>query len=309
MKVLLTGANGFIGSHVGSQMNQLGWEIMATHRTDSNLSNSSSFASAATWINIDNSEWKRGVIEFCPDVIVHCAWIGVSVRSRDDINTQLLNLKLIGELLEIAKICKIKKIVGLGSQAEYGEIDQVVDENYPVKPNSAYGMAKLASYEIIKHYCSNHNIKWYWLRLFSFFGENEPESWLIPSIVGKALKGSAIDTTLGEQQYAYLYVKDLAVAICKLVDSDIDPGLFVISAHSTIKIKDLIGKIRDMVNPECEVNFGAIPYRVNQSMLIKGDSAKFEKLFGKIERSDFDLQLMKVVNHIVMTKSSCCEGI
>lgn len=299
MRVLLTGANGFIGSHLGEEMHNLGWELIATKRSISNLSNAKSFVSHVKWVNVDNSDWKNEVVKLAPQIIIHCAWIGVSAENRNDINTQFQNIQFLGELLDIARICKVNKFIGLGSQAEYGTITSVADETYPVEPNTAYGIAKVASYEIIRHYCANFNIKWYWLRLFSFYGEREPDSWLIPSIVKRSQKGEAIDTTLGEQQYAYMYVKDLAIAICKLVKSNIESNLFVISARKTTMLKDLICSIRDQVNPNCQINYGSIPYRPNQSMIIKGDSSKFERIFGEIELTDFEQRLRIVVDKIL----------
>lgn len=301
MRVLLTGANGFIGSHLGDEIIKLGWEIIATHRSNSDLSNTSRFSSCTKWVNIDNQNWQEQVIALNPQIIIHCAWIGVSTADRDNVAIQLQNLQFIGDLLQISKVCEVLKFIGMGSQAEYGTISEIVNENYPVAPNNAYGIVKDASHQIIKNYCTSINTKWFWLRLFSFFGEREPDTWLIPSIIKKAQRGESIDTTLGEQQYAYLYVKDLAVAICKLAKSNVESDLFVISARNTIALKDLIAKVRDMVNPICHINYGAIPYRPNQSMIIKGDSSKFERIFGDIELTDFDQRLRIIVDQALTT--------
>lgn len=299
MRVLLTGANGFIGSHVGDEIVKLGWEIIATHRSNSDLTNTCNFAPTTKWINIEKIDWKEKVIEFNPQIIIHCAWIGVNEEERNNIAIQLQNLLFVGDLLHISKVCKVSKFIGLGSQAEYGTISEIVNESYPVAPNSAYGITKDATHQIIKNYCTIINTKWFWLRLFSFFGERQPKTWLIPSIAKKAQIGESIDTTFGEQQYAYLYVKDLAVAICKLAKSNIDSDLFVISARKTIKLKDLIAKIRDLGNPNCKINYGSIPYRPNQSMIIKGDSSKFERIFGDLEVTDFDQRLRIIVDQVL----------
>ena len=108
-----------------------------------------------------------------------------------------------------------------------------------------------------------------------------------------------MDMTPGEQKYAYMYVGDLARIIGKTVEVDISSGIYNISSSNAISLLELTNKILDLVKPsESQINFGAIPYRPNQSMHIQGSNSKLEKELGeKIVELDFNDSLSKVVNY------------
>jgi len=297
MKILLTGATGFLGSHIAENLLAYNFELILTKRENSSLSNCQSFISNVKWVDTDSDSWIESVIEFNPTIIIHAAWNGVSSSSRDDWKNQLSNIDFMYSLLKIAESCKINKFISLGSQAEYGQIEGKITEDYPVNPTSSYGAVKLATLELLKSFCTDKNIDWYWLRVFSVFGERENERWLIPSMIKKMLSESTeMDFTLGEQKYAYLYVADFSAAIKKVVLNKAPSGIYNLSADNALCLKDVLIMIRDMVKPSFILNFGTLPYRPNQSMLIEGDASKFNQTFGTIDASDFSIKLEQVVN-------------
>jgi nucleoside-diphosphate-sugar epimerase len=298
-RILITGISGFLGSQIAKQLISQGHELIATKRPSSNLSRCEDYANEITWININEANWQSKILEFHPEIIIHTAWTGVSANDRDDWDVQLSNIDLTLKLLQIAKQCKLKKFIGFGSQAEYGNFSGIIDENYPLNPNSAYGSSKIAISQIINSFCSINQINWHWFRLFSFFGELENNTWFIPTLIDKISSVQKMDMTPGEQKYAYMYVGDLARIIGKSVEVDISPGIYNISSSNAISLLELTIKILDLIKPaESQINFGAIPYRRNQSMHIQGSILKLEKELGeKIDELDFNYSLSKVVNY------------
>jgi nucleoside-diphosphate-sugar epimerase len=135
--------------------------------------------------------------------------------------------------------------------------------------------------------------------LFSFFGELESSTWFIPTLIDKISSQEKMDMTPGEQKYAYMYVGDLASIIVKTIEIDISSGIYNISSKSVISLLELTNKILEIIKPtESKINFGAIPYRPNQSMHIQGSIAKLEKELGeKIDELDLNDSLSKVVNY------------
>jgi len=298
-RILITGISGFLGSQIAKHLILQGHVLIATKRTCTILSRCEDYADKITWIKINEANWQSKILEFNPEIIIHTAWSGVSSTDRDDWDVQLSNIEFTLKLLQIAKQCKLKKFIGFGSQAEYGNFSCIVDENYPLNPNSAYGSSKIAISQIIKNYCSINEINWYWFRLFSFFGELESNNWFIPTLIDRILSIQKMDMTPGEQKYAYMYVGDLAKTIGKIVEIDINPGIYNISSSKAISLLDLTNKILEIIKPkESKINFGAIPYRANQSMLIQGSNLKLETELGeKIEELDFNDSLNKVVKY------------
>ena len=298
-RILITGISGFLGSEIAKQLIFQGHELMATKRPSSDLWRCEDYANNITWINLNEASWQTKILEFNPQIIIHTAWNGVSATDRNDWDVQFSNIDLTLKLLQIAKQCKLKKFIGFGSQAEYGNFSGIIDENYPLNPNSAYGASKISISQIIKSFCSINQINWHWFRLFSFFGELENNTWFIPTLIDKISSVQKMDMTPGEQKYAYMYVGDLARLISKTVENEISSGIYNISSSNAISLLELTNKILELIKPaESQINFGAIPYRPNQSMHIQGSNSKLEKELGeKIVELDFNDSLSKVVNY------------
>jgi nucleoside-diphosphate-sugar epimerase len=298
--ILITGITGFLGSHLGKLLIENNYQVIATRRTVSNLKNCVEYQEQIEWINIDEDNWKEQIIALQPKTILHVAWIGVSAIDRDDWKQQSKNLFFLQDVLYIAKQSDTQKIIGLGSQAEYGFIDAVVSEPHPLKPTTAYGAVKIISSQLLKNFCVDHNIKWYWLRVFSVFGEKEGTGSLLPDVIqtiaAKQVKKMAF--TPGEQQYAYLYIKDFINAIKKvIVNQNNSCGVYNISSTQPTSLKMITTFIRDIIDPDFILEFGSLPYRQNQSMLIAGDVTLFNKVFGCLEETNFEEGIKNTINY------------
>lgn len=298
-KIFITGITGFLGSQIAKIFLSNGQKIIATKRSNSNLWRCEEFIHDIIWINTDEENWDLKIIELKPEIIIHSAWSGVSASDRDIWKVQLSNIDFTLTILQVAKKCEVKKFIGFGSQAEYGNFSGIIDENYLLMPNSAYASSKIAVSQIIKDFCSINDINWYWFRLFSFFGELESNNWFIPTLIDKVLKEQKMDMTPGEQKYAYMYVEDLANLINKIVLTYIKPGIYNISSSNVISLVELTNKILALIKPRTSnINFGALPYRENQSMHVQGLTHKIEQELGqKIIETGFDDALSRVVNY------------
>lgn len=298
MRILITGVTGFLGSHIAEVLLTSNHTLLCTRRTTS-LCENFSFFSNLGWVNTDTKGWQQQVIQFAPEVIIHSAWIGVGSANRDDWATQLKNIQFVLDILEVLKQVKVQKIIALGSQAEYGVFDGKINEEYRVSPVTAYGSVKLSVLEVLRTLASRHSTAWYWLRVFSVFGERESDGWLIPSVIIRLLKGEQeMSFTGGDQQYAYLYVRDFAQAVKKIVESDRDnSGIYNISADHAIALKEILQKLKERINPNFKLNLGALPYRPFQSMHIEGDISKYRHVFGEIDTSGFDEKLETTIHY------------
>jgi len=209
MKVLITGITGFLGSKIAEKLLSENFEIIGLKRPGSDTWRCKDFTSKICWIEV-NECMRKSLLSENPDLIIHCAWIGVNSENRNNWIEQTKNINFLVELLEIAAEISVKKMIFLGSQAEYGRTIEKVDEEKATSALNAYSGVKLATLEITKAFCSINKINWVWLRVFSVFGEKEDSNWLIPSLVNKMKYSTEMDFTLGDQKYAYLYISDFA---------------------------------------------------------------------------------------------------
>lgn len=297
-KVLITGITGFLGSHIAENLVANNIQVIGLKRKDANVWRCKDFASKIVWVDInDKGFFKNELTKYTFDTIIHAAWIGVEANDRDNWKEQSKNIQFLIELLEIAKESEVKKIIFLGSQAEYGNIEGKISEDLKAEPLNAYGSIKLACLEILKTFCKTNEIDWIWLRLFSLFGEKENENWLIPSLVKKIETGNEMNFTLGEQKYAYLYVKDFTSIVNKIINMPLQPGIYNISSSEIRTIKSIIEDIRNYINRDFILNFGALKYRDNQSMHMEGDMTKIVSQIGEIEFTEYNIAMENTLNY------------
>lgn len=295
-RILITGITGFLGSHIAERfIDSDDWDVYATKRKESSLHRVSSFSHKINWIDINSPDWKKDIIKINPEFIINSAWSGVGANGRDDWNVQIANISFQQELLEIALECSTMRFIGVGSQAEYGEFNEIITEAVVANPTTAYGATKLASLDILKVFCNKNNIDWTWFRVFSVFGEKEGGNWLIPATIKNILTQDSMDFTSAEQKYSYMYVKDVAEIFFQSCNKCHPNGVYNISSKNPVKLKEVITCIQQQLNPDFKLNFGALPYRPNQSMLNQGDVSKLEKYISLIDDDLFHAKLAKVI--------------
>ena len=302
--VLLTGASGFLGSQIAETLIANNFRLIATKRQSTSLWRCEAYENRIDWVDIDQANWIQEIIKSSPGIIIHTAWVGVTASERMNWSNQLTNIMLVNDLLTITSQVRPRVFIGFGSQAEYGAFEGKINEEYPTSPNTAYATVKVMVYELLKGYfrcVSPGATRWYWLRLFSFYGEKEGDDWLIPSAIHKMLLNEEMLLTHGKQKYAYLYVKDLADRLLQLIDSNAASGIYNISSENPVSIKDLLLKIAAITNSKSILNFGALEYRANQPMYIEGDMRKFRENVGQYTERSFDEGLSSVINYMKLS--------
>ncbi len=298
-KVLITGITGFLGAQIAETLIDSGIGVIGLKRVNSNIWRCKRIETKVEWIDIKEG-WHDTVSQLSPQSIIHCAWIGVTAKDRNDWQTQAKNILLLIDLLKICETCKIKKFIFMGSQAEYGHISGKISETEQATPSNAYGGIKLACMDILKTFSLSNNIDWIWLRLFSVFGEKEDATWLIPSLIKAMQHQAEMDFTKGDQKYAYLYIKDFAEIIKAILTHKIDSGIYNVSSQDAVPLKTLIEFIKDKVNPSFKLNFGALPYRQHQSMHLEGDISKLISQIGMPRFTEFNLALQKTIEYYTL---------
>lgn len=142
-KVLITGVTGFLGSQIAESLIRTGTHVIGLKRPSSDLWRCKDFQNDVEWVD-HQERYQSVLIEKKPDTIIHSAWIGVEAKDRDNWGMQSQNVNFLIDLLEIAKKAEVKKVIFLGSQAEYGIINGDAREDSIPIANTAYGSIKLA---------------------------------------------------------------------------------------------------------------------------------------------------------------------
>ncbi len=302
-KILLTGISGFLGSNIAASLLTAGHEIIALKRNNSDLWRCASFVNELKLVDFEAKDWQEKISEYTPQIIIHTAWDGVTSIDRDNLKLQLQNINLLSDLLEMAHRINVERFIGFGSQAEYGRLDTVVTEDHDLAPVTAYGIVKKIASEFVRTYCELNRIHWYWLRIFSIYGENEAPNWMIPSTVKQLISTEIpLEFTLGVQRYAYLHISDLTKCIKSITEIVPAPesGIYNISASDALSLREIVTMIKTYCKKDdAIINFGALQTRKEQSMLVEGDMTKFFKKICLLQFKNFEVGLKATVDSYV----------
>lgn len=282
MRVLITGATGFLGYHITKACLDAGHDVLCLRRSTSKNPFSPEYADRITWFELDAADATNVVASFAPDALIHAAWEGVDSASRLDELMQQRNIDLSRRLYALYRY---PQMITIGSQDEYGHIESIVTEDTPVKPISAYARAKVFCCTLQQQYAVQYAAEWQWIRLFGTYGPLQQDNWVIPSVMRQCIADvPIIETTQGEQQYSFLYAADFGQAIVSILGSRGKSAIYNLASSCAITLSDLFELIQTITGSKSLFS-KTLPYRPNQSMKVMGDVARFIASFGPYEKT------------------------
>lgn len=283
MKVLITGATGFIGSYLVEDLVARGHEVAVLLRNGSNTWRLRGLLDRVRSIE-GSLEYpaalREPVTRFAPDALVHLAWWGVRNADRNEV-AQARNIPMAAELAAVAAELGVRILVGAGSQAEYGPYDRAIREDDPARPTTLYGEAKLAARLMLEQVCKDRGLRFAWVRVFSTYGPRDNDDWLIPTIIRVLLEGGRMPLTAGEQRWGFLHARDAAAALRTILETPFAQGVFNLGSPDAPVLRDTIGQIGGLVADRAELGFGDIAYRPDQVMVLQANVERLSALGWK----------------------------
>ena len=279
LHVAITGATGFIGRAVLTELLAAGSQATVLLRPDSDRGRLAAMNGFETlgYSRLMDEATVRALREMRPDVFIHCAWRGVGGHERNEAFQITDNLPAVLEAVELAAAAGCRQWIGLGSQAEYGNQNRRMDEDAPLRPTTLYGKAKLAAGIAALALCDARKMAGAWLRVFSTYGPDDAPQWFIPYVIQEFLAGRAPKLTLCEQLWDYLYVTDAARAVAAAANGKI-AGVFNLGSGSAHPLKNYVEAIRRELDSPAEPAYGAVSYRPDQVMHLEADISRLTKI-------------------------------
>jgi UDP-glucose 4-epimerase len=299
MRCLVTGASGHLGSYLTERLVREGAEVSILVRPQSDLWRLSDVLNRVNVLRAELADLNSvasSIKQSAPDAVFHLAWQGVTSAFKDNPEQITLNVRGSLNLFEMVRDAGCKVWVGVGSQAEYGPHEGTLTEDTPVRPVTAYGIAKLCTGLLTRKLCELTNVRYVWLRLLATYGPKDDERHLIPSVINRLLARVRPSLTLGEQCWDYLYVEDAAEAIYRVALSTEAQGVFNLGSGENESVRSILERIRDFVDPTLPLGFGEIPYPPDQLMLLKTSIDRLHQATGWSPRVKLDEGLRRTIN-------------
>lgn len=297
-KIIVTGATGSIGCAVVKQAVLRGYDVTCiVHRGSTRVNNIMCDAHVHV-IECDLSEYESLELEGKYDALIHLAWEKTFGASRDDVDVQTRNIQYTLDACRLAKRCGCEVFIGAGSQAEYGVQTVALTQELPVQPESGYGIAKFTAGKMSLMLCKQLGIRGNWIRVLSVFGSQDGANTLINYAINELKSGRSPKLTKCEQTWDYLYADDAADGFLDVAERGANGKVYVIGSGKPRKLYEYINDVRSVVNPQVEVEFGAIEYYPHQPMYLVADITELTKDTGWVPKISFIKGIKSIVYRV-----------
>lgn len=275
-KVVVTGANGYIGTHVTEELlrHPEKFTVVATDRSSDALSYSVQFVPLDIIANARQEDLFACL--GCPDICIHLAW-------RDGFEHNALShlIDFPSHFLFLKNLAEhgTRQFAVAGSFREYGRVNGMVDEYTPVRPDNYYMLSKLMLKQALEIFFSGKDICLQWLRPFTVYGDDARNQSILSKIIQWEMEGkTSFPFTDGNEQYDYISVDELARQVAAIIDqTEVDGIIDCCSGKPTrlgYRVEEFLKANRYRIRPE----YGAFPRREYDSPVIYGNRDKLDRI-------------------------------
>lgn len=274
MKVLVTGANGYIGSRVVQKLLDLNVEVLAADISETHIDTRAKIFLTDIFQQQDN--WYEYFGR--PDICLHMAWrdgfVHNSTRNIEDVSNHFAFLK---NLIDNG----LRHVVSMGSMHEVGYYEGMVQEDTPCKPLSLYGIAKYALREALGIYAKQNAVIFQWLRGYYIYGDDLFGNSIFCKIRKAVASGQThFPFTSGKNSYDFLHIDKMSEYIARCtVQSDVT-GIIDICSGTPVRLGDMIESYIADNHLPIVLDYGKYSDRAYDSPCMYGDVAKLNKVLG-----------------------------
>jgi dTDP-6-deoxy-L-talose 4-dehydrogenase (NAD+) len=271
MKILVTGANGYLGQGIVKNILNNGHEVVAVDfKTDHVYERAIKHECSIFDIENPFEYFEK------PDVLLHLAWRDGFVHYSDaHINDLPKHFSFIKKMVEAGT----KQIAVMGSMHEIGFFEGSINENTPCHPITPYGIGKDALRNLTAMVCKQKNVTFQWLRGYYIVGNSKFGSSIFSKITAAAEEGKTeFPFTMGQNQYDFVDYDVFCEQVAACVGQDEFNGIINICSGRPEKLADRVERFIKENNYNIKLQYGVFPDRPYDSKAIWGNSDKIEMI-------------------------------
>jgi len=281
MRTLVTGAGGFVGSHVVRNLLDHGAEVAVILRTGTSHPRLDGITDRLTVIDGElgaAGTWREALADWRPDACIHTAWYAEPGKYLDsDLNLAGLRFSL--ELLELLARAGCKHLVMTGTCFEYDTSLGFLQEDGPARPLTLYAACKHALSVVARQRAAQLGVSFAWGRIFYLYGPFEDPRRVVPALMLAAIKGQEFLATKVDQVRDYMHVADVAAGLCALAEKGCD-GVFNVCSGEPVTMARLILTAGEIMGRSDLIRLGARPPAQFDPPFIAGDNRRLREATG-----------------------------
>lgn len=280
-KVIISGANGFIGSALTKELIAHNIEVIALDMDghSDNLPQND----LVTFVPFSLDKVSELVNESCAkgaDTFFHFAWAGSAGAARADTKLQLQNAQWTVDCLRIAKELGCSRFVNAGSIMEKETIKAVFAPGNKPGLGYIYGSGKLVAHTMCKSVAADIGIDLVWAMITNAYGVGEKSPRMVNTTIQKCIRNEAPQFTAGTQNYDFIYIDDVVRAF-RLIGEKGKPFCeYMIGSSNAKPLKEFLLEMKASIAPDLDFIFGDIPFTGVNLLLEDFDCSKTEEDTG-----------------------------
>ena len=265
-RILVTGANGYIGAHVVQAALNCGYEVVASDMRFDRVPEEVIRLEE----NIFNPEVKLYELAGKPDVLIHLAWRNGFQHNAD---SHMKDLPLHIQFLQNMIDAGIPAISVMGSMHEVGYWEGAITADSPTNPQSMYGISKNALRQTVQLMVKGKDTRLCWLRGYYIFGDDDRSNSVLGKILNADRNGQEwFPFTSGKNLYDFISVQELARQIVAASVQEKYTGIINCCSGEPVSLSDMAQKFIREQGLKIKLQYGAFPDRPYDSPGVWGDA-------------------------------------
>lgn len=277
MKILVTGANGYLGQGIVKQLLNDGQEVIAADFTANNI-DSRAKVMECDLFSVTNPYEYFGE----PEVLLHLAWRNGFVHNA---LSHIEDLPYHYKFLKAFFDAGVSQVAVLGTMHEVGFFEGSINENTPTNPQSLYGIAKDALRNAVKVMANGTNTVVQWVRGYYIVGNSQFGCSIFSKITAAEKEGKTeFPFTTGQNQWDFVDYPDFCNQVAKIVQQKDVTGIINACSGHPEKLADRVERFIKENNYKIKLAYGTFPDRPYDSKAVWGSDAKIRKVIELYKR-------------------------
>ena len=303
MRFLVTGADGFIGSHVVEALlaARPDWDVVAfVHRAATRWLQPDPAGRMAIMVGDASRSLDLEPVGEVDAIINLVGMPNAALCDREPEAARLANFQSAVNVLNLAAAQpRPARVVIVSTAALYGEADYLpITEDHPVDPKGQYGNTKLAAEITAMAYARDSGVPSVIVRPFNIYGPRQADDFVVPTIVRQCLMGLELRLGDGRPVRNFTYVTDAADFLVRAaIARDAVGSTINLGSRPVISIEQLARKVVDMTGCRLEPIFDRGRFRESDPTIHEMDPSLAERLLGWRPQVPLEVGLARTIEH------------